>query len=53
MSKTSCGVGPGLPNAWSRPLYMRYVAISEPKNKQSEARNSHMNSLRLSMPVLV
>ena len=30
-----------------------YVAISEPKNMQSEARNSHIPTLRLSMPVLV
>jgi hypothetical protein len=42
MFRTSCGVGPDTLAS----LNNRNVAMSDPKNRHSDARNVHINSLR-------
>jgi hypothetical protein len=49
MLNTSSGRGP----AMLRFLYTRYVAISEPKNMQSDPRNAHMRTFLWFRPVVV
>ena len=43
MLKSSFGVGPSC----GRPRYSRYAEMNAPKNRQSEARNSHIASFGL------
>ena len=43
MLKSSFGVGP----SWGRPRYSRYAEMNAPKNRQSDARNSHIANLAL------
>ena len=49
MSNTSAGYGPVV----LAPRYSTYVEISAPNSRQSDARNSHIASLRCGSPVLV
>jgi hypothetical protein len=49
MFNTSWGYGP----TTAASLKSRNVAMSEPKNRHSEAKNVHINNLRWSNPVVV